>query len=373
MNNRMTLRRTLAILRKEMRHIFRSPINLFLVAIAPAFLLLTLGYVFSLDVEHVKLAVLDYDRSDLSRAYINRIAAGETFSVEASPADYDALDALLVAGSVDAGLVIPPTFSEKLAGSQRAVVQVLIDGSNSLVGSSVLHKIGAASMDVVPKLVPVPGLSAPFEIRGRAWFNVNLKSLVSMIPGLLAIVLTMPALALSLSLAREKELQTLEGLVATPMHGAEYLTGKMGAYMLVGIAGVLLSWAVAVTWFRVPFLGSLWLLVGLTLVYYFAAMGFSLLASTWLKSQQTALFTVMMVFFVPSFFVTGLLFPIDRTDLGSWLSAMALPATHYIAIARGIFLKGTGIAFLLKPALALLTTGIVALAISVAAFKKRVG
>ncbi len=373
MRNRMTLRRTLAIARKELHHIFRSPINLFLVTIAPAFLLLTLGYVFSLDVEHVKLAVFDDDRSELSRAYINHVTAGETFSVVAQPADYDTLDALLIAGKIDAGMVIPPDFSEQLLASRQATVQVLIDGSNSLVGSSVLQKLSAVSTEVLPKLLPLQAPPPPFEVRGRAWYNPNLQSLVSMVPGLLAIVLTMPALALSLSLAREKELGTLEGLVATPMHGAEYLLGKMSAYLLVGIVGVLLSWAVAVRWFDVPFLGSLWLLVGLTAVYYFAAMGFSLVVSTWLKSQQTALFTVMMVFFVPSFFLTGLLFPIDRTKAGSRLSAMMLPATHYITIARGIFLKGTDITFLVFPVTALTVMGIVALLVSVAAFKKRVG
>lgn len=369
----MTIWRTLAIFRKELRHILRNPINFFLVAIAPAFLLLTLGYVFSLDVEHVKLAVLDYDRSELSRAYISRVTAGQTFSVVAQPADYSVLDALLIAGKVDAGMVIPPDFSEQLSASRRATVQVLIDGSNSFVGSSVLQKLSAVSTEVLPKLLPLTTAPPPFEVRGRAWYNPNLQSLVSMVPGLLAIVLTMPALALSLSLAREKELRTLEGLVATPMHGAEYLWGKMSAYLLVGIVGVLLSWAVAVGWFDVPFLGSLWLLVGLTAVYYFAAMGFSLVVSTWLKSQQTALFTVMMVFFVPSFFLTGLLFPIDRTDAGNWLSAVILPATHYITIARGIFLKGTGIKFLVFPVMALMITGTLALLISVAAFKKRVG
>ncbi len=372
MFGRITVRRTLAILRKELHHIFRNLINLFLVAIAPAFLLLTLGYVFSLDVEHVDLAVLDYDRSELSRAYINRIAAGETFSVVATPADYDALDALLVAGKVDAGLVIPPDFGEKLAAWQPVAVQAMVDSVNAWSGWSILGKIQSASAAVVPKLVGAPGGSLPFEVRGRAWYNVNLESQVSVIPGLLAIVLTMPALALSLSLAREKELRTLEGLVATPMHGGEYLLGKMGAYMLVGIAGVLLSWAVAVWWFHVPFNGSLGVLLALTIVYYFAAMGFSLLTATWLKSQQTALFTIMMVFFVPSFFLTGLIFPVDYSKPGAVLLATLLPATHYIIIARGIFLKGVGVDVLRQPVTILLVGGGLSLLVGVVAFKKRV-
>lgn len=373
MRNRITLRRTLAISRKELHHIFRSPINLFLVAIAPAFLLLTLGYVYSLDIEHVNLMVLDYDRSEVSRAYISRLTSSDSFSIVGNPTDYDSLDELLIAGKADAGIIIPPDFAETMESAQRATVQVLVDGSNPLVAGPVLRQISGASEKAVAKLMPAPTISAPFEVRGRAWYNPNLKSLVSFVPGLLAVVLSMPALALSLSLAREKELGTLEGLVATPMHGGEYLLGKMSAYLLIGIVGVLLSWAVAVWWFRVPFLGSLGLFIGLTAIYYFAMMGFSLVVSAWLKSQQTALFAVLMVYFVPSFFLTGLFFPIDRTQTGAWVSAMVLPATHYITIARGIFLKGTGMQFLVFPTVALLIMGVSSLIIGVAAFKKRVG
>jgi len=151
------------------------------------------------------------------------------------------------------------------------------------------------------------------------------------------------------------------------------LLGKMTAYMAVGVIGLLLSWVLAVAWFRVPFMGSLGLLVGLTLTYYLATMGFSLVTSAWLKSQQTALFTVMMIFFVPSFFLTGLIFPVDRSKPGALAAAMMLPATHYITIARGIFLKGVGMQYLVQPTIVLLAMGFSALVISVLAFKKRVG
>lgn len=373
MKQRIVPRRGLAIARKEMRHIWRSPINLFLVAIAPAFLLLTLGYVFSLDVGHIRIAVLDSDQTEISRTYISRIAGGETISVAATVANYDAIDARLIAGDVDAGIIIPPDFSEKLLSGEVPKVQVLADGSNALVGSTAQTRISGASALAIRGMFPHAYAATPFEVRARVWYNPNLKSLVGMIPGLLAIVLTMPALALSLSLTREKELGTLEGLVATPMRGIEYLLGKMAAYMVVGVVGLLLSWVLAVAWFRVPFMGSLGLLVGLTLAYYLATMGFSLVTSAWLKSQQTALFTVMMIFFVPSFFLTGLIFPVDRSKPGALATATMLPATHYITIARGIFLKGTEMQYLVQPTAVLLLMGFLALAISVLAFKKRVG
>jgi ABC-2 type transport system permease protein len=224
----------------------------------------------------------------------------------------------------------------------------------------------AATIEPLPRQV-----APPFDLRSRAWYNATVKSLDSMVPGLLGVVMLMPALALSLALTREKELGTLEGLLATPLGGVEYLLGKMGAYALTGISSILLAWLMAIAWFRVPFRGDLLLLIWLTLDYFLASMGFSLVISTRISSQQTAMFVVLMVFFVPSFFLTGLIDPINRESLSATLTAWALPGTHYMVIARGIFLKGVGIERLLTPSLFLLAMGLAALVMSLAFFRKK--
>lgn len=166
--------------------------------------------------------------------------------------------------------------------------------------------------------------------------------------------------------------------MATPVAGSSYLLGKLLAYTATGTAGFMLSWLVAIAWFQVPFRGQLWLLILLTIAYFVACMGFSLFISTWISSQQTAMFLVMLVFFVPSFFLAGLIDPVDYSSPVSVLLSSPLPATHYIAISRGIFLKGLSLEQLLFTArlpspLILLAMGLLGILFSTAIFKKKLG
>lgn len=368
----MSIRRTLAVALKELRHITRDLRILFLVTVSPAIMLFTLAYVFSFDVEHADLAVMDRDRSSASRDYLTSLTSGGTLSVVAFADSYSEIDRLLVDETVDAALVIPPGFGQDVKTMRLAQVQMVIDGSDPIAAGQAIRIISAASRSAAVDIQPLPRtLSPPFDLRSRAWYNATLRSLVSMVPGLLAVVMSLPALALSLALTREKEIGTFEGLIATPMQGAEYLLGKVGAYVLMGVSSILFAWLVAVVWFRVPFRGDMLLLVLLTADYFLAGMGLSLVISIWVASQQTAMFIVLMAFFVPSFFLSGLIDPIDRESLRSVVTSSALPATHYIIITRGIFLKGVGSAYLLKPILTLLGMGLGALALSLTFFKKK--
>ncbi len=369
----MVFRRTWAVARKELRHIGRNRLTLFLVTISPAMLLFLLAYVFAFNVDTADLAVLDLSRSQVSRGYVGALTAGANSLRLAANADtYEEIDRMLIAGNVDAAIVIPPDFSRQTANSGGATVQVIVDGSNPIIAGQIIGMVSGASARAGADLRPVLRQLAPtFEVRTRAWYNDTLKSQVSMVPGLLGIVLSLPALALSLSLTREKELGTLEGLMATPIEGTGYLLGKTSAYILTGLSGLALSWLVAVGWFKVPFRGDMALLVVLTVAYFLATMGISLLISSRISSQQTAMLLVMLIFFVPSFFLAGLIDPIDRSSRVAVLLSTPLPATHYIDITRGIFLKGVGLETLLQPSFMLVLMGVSALVVSTLAFKKK--
>lgn len=368
----MFLRRACAVGLKELRHITRDLRTLFLVTVSPALMLFTFAYVFSFDVDHADLAVMDLDRSQAARNYVANLVSGQTLSLVATADDYQTIDQLLVEGSVDAGLIIPPGFGAAVQGGRPAQVQVVVDGGDTITARQTVNMVSSGSRAVAAELQPVAGKQAPpFDLRGRAWYNATLKSLVSMVPGLLGVVLALPALALSLGLTREKELGTLEVLLATPIQGTEYLVGKTGAYVLTGISSLLLAWLVAVVWFRVPFRGNLLLLILLTADYFLASMGLSLIISNWIASQQTATFIVLMVFFVPSFFLSGLIDPVNRESIHSVLTSSILPTTHFIAISRAIFLKGVGLSYLVPPSLALLGMGTAALGVGITLFKKK--
>jgi ribosome-dependent ATPase len=210
------------------------------------------------------------------------------------------------------------------------------------------------------------------EVRTLALYNAGLQSLWSMVPGLLAIVLIMPTLAFALALARESETGTLEGLLATPVTGFEYLTGKLLAYVGMALLSALFAWLVAVLWFRVPFRGSLPTFLLLAMAYFGACMGAALVIAHFVRSQQTAMFIVLLVFIVPSFFLSGLISPVGTESLRSMLTSYVLPSTHFVAISRAVFLKGLGLAGLRAPALILVGMGAGAVVLGYLLFKKRV-
>jgi ABC-2 type transport system permease protein len=141
---------------------------------------------------------------------------------------------------------------------------------------------------------------APFDVRMRVWFNPNLESQYAMVPGLMAIVLILPAMAVALGVTREKETGTFETLSTTPIQGLEYLLGKLVVYLSLGLIGTLLALAVAVFWFRVPFRGSLLLYMLMTVVYLFATMGFCLIVAHFVASQRTATSVVLLTLFIPA-------------------------------------------------------------------------
>jgi ABC-2 type transport system permease protein len=370
----MSLRRLLAIVRKELLQIVRDPRNLFLVTVAPAFLLLLLANIFSFEVRQFNLAVLDLDRTPLSRRYLASLASDGDLVLAYSVTGYAEIEPLLVRGEADVGLVIPSGFAATVYSGQAAQVQAIIDGTDPFAGTQAISALTARS-GVFVAGTEATGLRSdaqPVEVRRQAWYNAGLESMVSMVPGLLAVVLIMPTMALALALTREKETGTLEGLFATPVVGVEYLLGKLLVYIAAGLVSALLALLVAVVWFQVPFRGSLAVYLLLAADYFLACMGATVVIANLVRSQQTAMFIVLIIFVVPSFFLAGLISPVSTGALASRLASFALPATHFVEISRMVFLKGLHLGQMIRPALILLGMGLGALAIGMFTFRKKV-
>ena len=372
----MGLHRTLAILRKELWHITRDVRVLLLVVLAPAFLLLMLSYVFSLDVQRFRISVLDWDKSPTSRAYVSALTADGDFVFQRSLSSTPEAEEELLSGDAGVVLIIPHGFGQDARAGRYTQIQALIDGMDPITARTSVAQLqartGAFAAQALGQSGAVIQVAQQAGVSGRAWFNPAVKSLYSMVPGLLAVVLFVPAMALTLALAREKESGSFEGLIATPVRGIEYLLGKLLAYALTGLAGALVAVVVAVYWFRVPFRGDLGLLLALTGLYFFATMSTGILIANFVASQQTAMTIFLLAFFMPSFFITGLIQPINTASLVGQLTSLPIPQTHFIAITRGIFLKGLGWAELWKSILALAALGGVMLAISLALFRKKI-
>ncbi len=373
----MSIRRLLAVARKEFRHITRDVRTLFLVTVAPTFLLIMLSYVFTFDVEHVDIAVRDLDHTSLTRELIASLTADGDVTIVAYVERDEAVEPLFTRGIADAVLVIPHSFSDAILGGGPAEVQCIVDGADAITANQSAQllesRIGAFAANLRPRLAggESSNFSVGIKISSRAWYNETLKSLISMVPGMMAVILCMPALALALALTREKETGSFENLIATPVRGTEYLFGKLLAYEASGMVSVVLVWLTATLWFRVPFRGNLFAFLLLAADYLFASMGVSLMIATFVHNQQTAMFLILMTFFVPSFFIAGLILPVAGDPVSRAMS-YALPTTHFITISRAVFLKGLGPGALYKPALTLLGGGMACLIISLVLFDKKI-
>jgi ABC-2 type transport system permease protein len=370
----MSLRRFTAIVRKEMLHIVRDVRTLFLVTLAPAFLLFLFAYIFSFDVGQLRLAVLDLDRTSLSRRYVASLASDPDFALASAVGHYGESVPLLLAGDADAILIIPLGFADTVGGGKPVQVQAVLDGADPLAANQAMGSMEAKSAVFVASNNGAGGEGGAelVEVRASAWYNAGGESLWSMVPGLVAIVLLMPTMAFALALAREKETGTLEGLIATPVSGLEYLLGKLVAYIIPGLVSATLVLLVAILWFEVPFRGSLPLYLIMVAIYFMACMGASTVIANFVRSQQTAMFIVLLVFLVPSFFLAGLITPVSTESLDSMLTSYAMPSTHFVEISRVVFLKGLGLEYVARPALALLVMGAGALGVGLWLFRKRI-
>lgn len=363
-------RRMSAVINKEYRHVVLDPGSFFLTIVSPAVILTLLAYVFSFDVEHIDIALMDQDQTQHSQEYVRTLTASDDVAVVTEAGSYEDGRQLLQSERVDAVIAIPPGFGEALVAGELATVHAVVSGSDAITARSVVNSLYQRTQVYA---ATITGLDAPpFDVRMRVWFNPNLRSQHSMIPGLMSLVLIMPAMAVTIGLAREKETGTFEMLTTTPLGGPEYLVGKLVVYISLGVVSMLLALAVAIFWFRVPFQGTLWLYILLTADYLLATMAFSLIVAHFVPTQRTAITITLLTIFIPSFFLTGLILPVDNESLMSQLLAFLLPATHYIEISRGIALKGISLAEVWPQAATLLLMGIGGVTVSNILFVKRV-
>ncbi len=376
----MNLKRTLAIIRKETWHIVRNKGTLFLTIASPAMLLFVLMYAFTVNIREIPIGVLDGDRSPLSRQYVSGLLSTGDVTLRGWVADYADLERRLERGEIKAGVVIPAGFMDDITTGREARVQVIIDGTSpSTANHATAHIVGftqSFAAELLRRDLERMGYGAPplqpIDLRVRTWYNPTLRPLVGYAPALLAVVMGMPGLLATLTLAREKEHGTLEQLVATPVGRAELMVGKLIPYLLSGLVSVLLCVALIVYWFDVPFRGNLLTFLLLSAAFLLAILGLGLLMSVFIKTQQAAQIVALLVFFFPGFFLSGVFIPLSSMEPLMRLEAYSIPTTHYVIIARQVFLKSWGLAQLWPYAVALTGMGLFLTGLAVGLFRKKI-
>ena len=340
----MSPKRTLALIRKELRHIIRDPQILFMVLIAPAFVLFLLAYTFAADLQTIRIGVIDGDHSPASRAYVKALISDGELLLVSTHQSYAEAEAALQRGRINLVVVIPVGWGEALAAGRGTTLQLILDGSD-------YHQSRAYSRNVIQRTQAYAATLAteadtvrpPIDVRTRALYNAPLKWIDAMIPGLMAMAFSFPAIAAALACTRETERGSYEGLLATPIRPVEYILGKLLPYLVIGTAGTLLSWALARWWFQVPFRGLLLNYILLTFIFMLSLISIAILVGVTMVNQRHAIVLIIFIFFVPSFFLSNLLLPLEPDSLMEWVLMRVLPATNYVDMSRALFLKGAGL------------------------------
>ncbi len=377
----MSLRHIWAITRKEFHHIVRDRSTLILVVFTPMVTLLLMAYALTVELQHIPIAVLDYDRSATSRDFVQQITAGNDLDLYAQVSSIAEIEYLLMHGEVKAALVIDPNFSRDLLAMRGMPMQMIIDGTEPESGGFAVDHIAsraeAFANEALATQMQTMGLTeaslAPLDVRIRTWYNPGLKPRNDIIPGLISMVLGFPALSVALALAHEREHGTMEQLMATPVGRAELLLGKMIPYIVAGLVNVVFLPIFAIWWFDVPFNGSFPLFFGLSALFMFAVLSMGIIIGVFMKSQAAAMGVSFLMIFFPGFFLTGIFFPIVSMPEIMRLESLGMPGTHYAIITRGIFLTGNGIDVLWPYAVMLALLGFSFTGIAALFFKKKLG
>jgi ABC-2 type transport system permease protein len=370
--------RVVTLVKKEFIQIRRDRRLLPILLILPVLQLVILGYAVSSDIKHLATAVCDLDRTPQSRALADRLSTSGYFDIRYRLTDERKIKELTDASQVRVGLVIPPRFAARLARDETATIQLLLDGSDSntaTVAQGYVNQIvNAESSRVVlrrlgPKAVPPVAVDPTV----RVWFNPDLKSVNFMVPGVVALILTIVTMTMTATaIVKEKERGTIEQLIVSPIRPYELMLGKAIPFVMIGYADILIIVLAGLLWFRVPMAGSFILLLGLSGLFIMTTLGLGLLISTVSQTQQQAM---MLGFFVnpPFMLLSGFIFPIASMPEPMQYLTYVIPLRYFLVIIRGIFLKGVGLEVLWPQALAMLTFGVVVLSLSALRFQKRLG
>lgn len=341
-------RRLLAISHKELREILRDKLYLALAFGVPLLLFILFGFGLTLDVNNIPFAVIDQNRSALSRALIDRLVHSRYFAFQAHLQTYQEVYEGLVDSHIRLGLIIPPHFDRTLMTGRRSEVQALIDGAFPDRAAAILSYLDIIQQEFNRDLAltgPEPSVAGLYiRVESRAWFNPDLQSRNFIVPGLIATNLFFyPALLASIAVVREKESGAIFNIYCSPIRPWEYLVGKLLPYWGIGFLNYFLLLALTQCIFHVPLRGSFLFLSGAAFLYVGVTTSLGLLISVLLRTQVGAMLLTTVVTLIPAFIYSGFFISVPSMAMEARGMAYILPVTYFMEIVRGVYLKGLGL------------------------------
>lgn len=369
--------RLFGIIAKEFIQLRRDPLAVTLALFVPVVMLFIFGWAINTDVKHVPTAVFEQSGSVEARMLVEALENSQYFTIRYWVASQRELTRLIDEGKAKVGVVIPPDYAKQLSRA-RAEIQVIVDASDPMVATSAMNaaaSLGAArSLEILTRTAEGTVLrrnGPPLDFRVRAWYNPDLVSAIFIVPGLIGALLMQTTItAMAVAVVRERERGTLEALIVSPIRRWELLLGKIIPNLFVAYGQMTMALLVARFVFDVPIRGSLALLYAMALLFMWGTLGIGIFVSTAARTVPQAMQLAFLTF-LPSIYLSGLLFPIEGMPRGAQYLASAIPLTYFLRIVRGIVLKGVGLGYLWPNLMPLAAFGAVVFTLSVLRFRKQ--
>lgn len=360
----------LSIVKKEFLHIVRDWQTLAIIIVMPVLMLLLYGYAITLEMKQITVALVDHSKTPESRAFLERIRASDFFDVSAVDPPEARFERVFQERRARCILVVPHDFARSLAREVETDVQLLIDASDPNAANYIqkyLTQIVAEHNADRNRT-----LRRPLRLAPRLLYNPGLASEYFFVPGLIAVImLLISALLTSIAIVREKETGTMEQILVSPAHPVQIILGKVVPFVVLGFLDGALILVIGHFLFGVPFHGSVVFLSLALVLYIFTGLSFGLLVSTVTETQRLAMMVTLLATILPTFMLSGFIFPIPSMPLVFRYVSRIVPATHFLKIIRGVMLKGTGVRDLVTPIVYLFVLSTVLITVSVRKFGTR--
>jgi len=361
------------IIVKELRQVRRDPTSLGMLLVLPAAIIILVGYALNFDVKHTAMVIFDQDRTPGSRAFLDKFRHTEYFDERYDARSYGEIEELFLRGRAKIAIVVPVAFASRLAAGEEVHVQILVDGSDANTAGQAVATATRLSADYATRLVADAfalrgrSLPVPIDFQPRIWYNPDLISSKFLVPGLIGFIIVLTAvISTSLTVVREKERGTMEQLMVSPLRPLEIILGKTIPYLGISLIAASAILVLGYLLFGVEVRGSILFLYAAITMIILGGLGQGLLISTVTDSQQVAFMISVFSSLLPSFLLSGFIFPIATMPLFLQVVSNLAVNKFFLIVVRSVMLKGVSFTAVWQPfasmaAFAALTLGLSAL------------
>lgn len=366
------MNRLLAFIKKEFLHIFRDFRTMVILFGMPIAQLLIFGYVVSNEIRDANIAILDHSQDLHSRRITEQILSSGYFHLAENINTESEIEEIFRKGSAKLVIVFESDFSKKLQRDNRAGIQLIADASDPNMAEMLANYTQGIINSYQLELNKNKQLPSSIQAEIRMVFNQGLKGVYMFVPGTMALILMLiSAMMTSITIAREKEMGTMEVLLVSPLKAIQIVIGKITPYFFLSVINATVIILIGHFIFGLPVIGSLLLLGFVSMLFILMALSLGVLISTAAKNQQVAMFISMFALLLPTMLLTGFIFPIENMPLALQYLSHIMPPKYFIIIIKNIMLKGTGIEFIWKEVLILTGFTVFFILMSTKKFKLR--